>query len=171
MKKSKSKTGKGITSKQFNFVGILNKQVKKKLLSKAKFTEDGRLKHTNLINVNEGGYYKIRGTNLGVKLYNNSGDIFDEYFKHKKVSKRISFCPKVYGLIQLDDNNFGILMDHIVGKPLGDTFDYDETYDILDRIDNKLFKRGIIHDDLHSNNVIKNKNKLYVIDFEYVTLK
>lgn len=131
------------------------------------------------------GEYRQLSRTKGIKILHSNGyydytevinsDTFEAANKEAKLLRKAyvsGITPRCYGVKLILRNNkyyVGILMEHLGTTTLAD-FDYD--YNRCDLIINTLKeklrnKAGLIHFDLHGNNIMWHKGMYWAIDFSY----
>jgi RIO-like serine/threonine protein kinase len=130
-----------------------------------------KLSYKRLRHVESGGYgsyYKIKDTQLGVKLGLTEFRARRELETLRKAYAKTKLVPKPYYLVKVlapDGWEFGYVMSHINGRRF-----LNARNTLLIAIDRDLRKKGIIHYDLHGGNILvkktKKTTKYYVIDFD-----
>lgn len=122
-------------------------------------------------------YYFIDGL-VGIKVLqpDYSKDALKEFSLLEKAAPS-GFTPEPYGIEEVllnEEETTAIFMQHIEGKTLSDHCedceysDYPTCHGHESRIEilrNKLLNLGIDHRDIHCENVIVYKHKLFIIDF------
>jgi RIO-like serine/threonine protein kinase len=102
------------------------------------------------------------------RLANKEADLLD-------IAKDSKVVPKCYGAkIVKSDKQFrvGIVMQHLGNTTLNETGLMDEEHsDVRDILMEALEDVGIIHTDLHGDNIMYYRKKFYAIDFTPFTIK
>lgn len=134
-----------------------------------------------------GEYYQI-SRSKGIKLLYSSFITFEDALKSelykdaqaeaklmREAKTRYSNIPQCFGVkvIKMDTTyRIGIIMQHL-GTQKAVTHPVAENDDFKNELVNRLRQVGIIHDDLHYNNIMLYKEDWWVIDFspEFITIE
>lgn len=132
------------------------------------------------------GSYFILSSSKGMKIlrekYDDYEDVMESYALQsaikeasllKEARSRYEYIPKCYGvrIIEKDGKyRVGIILQHLDGK-LGGQCEHYEERDVRRELEKQLEKKGITHNDLHSENCIWYKEKWWVIDFTPSSIK
>lgn len=125
-----------------------------------------------------GRYYKI-DSKIGLKVLRGKGSgSIDKLLRSRQwreakreaklleLAQATGIVPKCYGvfIVEKDGRFFaGIAMQHLGNTTLGESsISY---WDIAEDVNDKLDSVGIAHGDLHDENMMVYRNKIYVIDF------
>lgn len=127
-----------------------------------------------------GKYYQLSSTK-GIKVIQGCFNTIEEVINSdelnqaiqeavllKQARARYEYIPKCYGVKIISfggSYKVGILMQHLTGPLAEDFCDYEEYDQVRATLTKTLRDKGIVHSDLHGNNVIRYKDKWWVIDF------
>ena len=130
-----------------------------------------KLDYDSLAYVNAGGYgryYRLKNTDLGVKLGLTAFRAKLELKTLRRAYRRTKMVPKPYHLVRVRQPGkqweYGYTMSHIDGTR------YCGRDEVIERIDRTFRRRGIHHYDLHMGNILVRKTRkttrFYLIDFD-----
>jgi tRNA A-37 threonylcarbamoyl transferase component Bud32 len=131
-----------------------------------------------------GSYFHL-GDNLGIKLYHRNEYVYKkaddsiyletylyeakkEYNNIISARRRYPLIPKTYGIRILKikgEMRVGILLQHLSNKTLSKQYIEGGISAMITKIENKLKTLGILHTDIHGDNVMFYKGLYYIIDF------
>lgn len=135
------------------------------------------------VNGGNGGYYgqyyqisKFKGIKVLHDQYNTKNEAIyskqynialEEYLSLVQAKERFNRIPRAYGVKVIFDGEkwrIGIVMQHLDGPMLANA-NLANKYDLEISLKKELKAVGIIHDDLHSHNIIHHNDELWAIDF------
>jgi len=147
------------------------------------------MKNKESINSGGFGYYYQLDANKGIKVLRGRYDKYEEALNSRslkeayaevcllqKAKSRFKYIPKCYGVRIFKRENMyriGIVLQHLGDMLLGKMFeDWKDRENISNRIKKQLVSVGVIHRDLHYENIMFYNNMWWVIDFspEYIDI-
>jgi RIO-like serine/threonine protein kinase len=138
------------------------------------------LPNDNRIGGAHGSYVKL-SPSLGVKIihsvkFNNIAKAYRSRAYRNALREayilNVAFesgvVPRCYGvtLVRVKKGyRVGVLMQHLGSTPLFESEFCDKFSEAFDEINDRLIELGIVHNDIHDENVMVYRGKFYVIDF------